>query len=573
MGRSVKGKRRVQAQSRLRWGKAPPLYALVTGAVALLVGILAARFFAAPFAVETPAAGWRSTSDASFAAKWGNVPCDIDRFGPGELTAERFTAEYLDRKPVIFRAEPTAAYAALVRSVSREALVADFGDVPAAIMSRGLNDGEPDIQEQMPLKTFLDTLDRDPASPKYLFDSETFLGECQRRRGTTPLTGFVEDAGSYPAFVPHFESFAGGGRTFFSVGGDKSGVPFHYHSAAFNIVLAGKKHWTFYGHGGGAALKVNNVTFDPREHHLRWLEDTMPTLSADQRPAQCVQHPGDISYVPPGWYHGTLNVGQTVSIAQQDNRDRGIQKLYRTVITGAPPPRRDTDFDVEALTEVAFKRDDVPIRAEIVNHLGAKHFELQKLDKAEELFSLAVRINPRLGVAYMNICVVFIHQSRPHDCLNRIRAALAAHAYHPGFTDVLRDCKHNARDTDTVKSEADTLLKQIEERKGSLSWIVPARPGEGQQQPEGGEGEGVGEGAAGDGAASRACGPGTAHCQGWDNMACCEVYSSSTNHDDTIRGTCTWDGSRYAATGWCEVHCNNGIWSIIKNNCGEGVGN
>ena len=88
MGRSVKGKRRVQAQSRLRWGKAPPLYALVTGAVALLVGILAARFFAAPFAVETPAAGWRSTSDASFAAKWGNVPCDIDRFGPGELTAE-----------------------------------------------------------------------------------------------------------------------------------------------------------------------------------------------------------------------------------------------------------------------------------------------------------------------------------------------------------------------------------------------------------------------------------------------------------------------------------------------------
>ena len=63
--------------------------------------------------------------------------------------------------------------------------------------------------------------------------------------------------------------------------------------------------------------------------------------------------------------------------------------------------------------------------------------------------------------------------SRPHDCLNRIRAALAARTYHPEFHAVLRDCKVVARDTDTVKSEADALLKQIDERLGSLSWIVP----------------------------------------------------------------------------------------------------
>ena len=455
-----------------RSGKGKILCTCIASVVAIL-GILVARFLTASFAVETPAAGWRSTSDAPFASKWGNVSCDIDRFGPGELTPEHFAAEYLDQKPVIFRAEPNAAYASLVRSASREALVADFGDVPAAVMSRGLDDGEPDIREEMALKTFLDVLDRDPGSSKYLFDSVTFLSECQRRRGSTPLTGFQQGSTSYPAFLPHFKSFARGGRTFFSVGGDKSGVPFHFHSAAFCIVLAGKKHWTFYGHGYGAAQKINNVTFDPREHHLRWLEDTMPSLSAEQRPAQCVQHPGEIAYVPAGWYHGTLNVGQTVSIAQQDNNDRGIQKLYRAVVTGAPPPRRDTDFDVEALSEVAFKRGDVPIRAEIVNHLGVKQFELQKLDKAEELFSLAVRINPRLGVAWKNICVVLVHQSRPHDCLHRIRAALAARTYHPEFAAVLRDCKIVARDTDSVQAEADALLNQIEQRKGDLSWIVP----------------------------------------------------------------------------------------------------
>lgn len=33
--------------------------------------------------------------------------------------------------------------------------------------------------------------------------------------------------------------------------------------------------------------------------------------------AECVQRPGDIVYVPSGWIHATVNIGDTAAVAQQ----------------------------------------------------------------------------------------------------------------------------------------------------------------------------------------------------------------------------------------------------------------
>ena len=32
---------------------------------------------------------------------------------------------------------------------------------------------------------------------------------------------------------------------------------------------------------------------------------------------ECVQRPGDIVYVPSGWIHATVNIGDTAAVAQQ----------------------------------------------------------------------------------------------------------------------------------------------------------------------------------------------------------------------------------------------------------------
>ena len=57
--------------------------------------------------------------------------------------------------------------------------------------------------------------------------------------------------------------------------------------------------------------------YNPSEPHLNWLESVYPTLADGDRPLECVQGPGDIVYVPSGWIHATVNIGDTTAIAQR----------------------------------------------------------------------------------------------------------------------------------------------------------------------------------------------------------------------------------------------------------------
>ena len=267
-----------------QWSAAIAMGAMLYGAYAVLTAT----------SNSTPAEGWQGSTDAAFAAKYLAMPCEVDRYGAGELSAARFDAEYRDRKPVVFRlGEDDVSTAPLRTALGRAQLETVFGDVPTAIMGRGLDDGEPHIKEEMPLRSFLAKLRDDAGYGGYLFDSQTFLQQCRARVGWDPVSRHMDT----PAPFTHFRN---GGRTFFSVGGDKSGVPLHFHSAAWNLVLAGHKHWTLFGHShtNHAAQATGNVTFDPREHHLTWLEETLPTLPAAQRPLQCVTHVGEVAYIP-----------------------------------------------------------------------------------------------------------------------------------------------------------------------------------------------------------------------------------------------------------------------------------
>ena len=51
--------------------------------------------------------------------------------------------------------------------------------------------------------------------------------------------------------------------------------------------------------------------------HHSWLEEVLPTLEPKDRPLQCIQMPGDVLYVPEGYYHATYSLGETVSMSAQ----------------------------------------------------------------------------------------------------------------------------------------------------------------------------------------------------------------------------------------------------------------
>jgi hypothetical protein len=58
-----------------------------------------------------------------------------------------------------------------------------------------------------------------------------------------------------------------------------------------------------------------------------WLSDFYPGLMTLPegnlaRPLECVQLEGELLYVPEGWYHATVNLGDTVAVASQRSHDQ-----------------------------------------------------------------------------------------------------------------------------------------------------------------------------------------------------------------------------------------------------------
>lgn len=43
--------------------------------------------------------------------------------------------------------------------------------------------------------------------------------------------------------------------------------------------------------------------------------ETYPTLDEEGMPLECTLGVGEVLYLPTGWWHATLNVGQTVFIS------------------------------------------------------------------------------------------------------------------------------------------------------------------------------------------------------------------------------------------------------------------
>merc|ERR1719291_1300672 len=48
-----------------------------------------------------------------------------------------------------------------------------------------------------------------------------------------------------------------------------------------------------------------------------WHTIVYPNLSADRAPLECVQGPGDVLYIPEGWYHAVLNLADSVALSAQ----------------------------------------------------------------------------------------------------------------------------------------------------------------------------------------------------------------------------------------------------------------
>jgi hypothetical protein len=104
----------------------------------------------------------------------------------------------------------------------------------------------------------------------------------------------------------------------FFVGSIGTGAPIHWHGPAWNVCAYGQRRWFLFP---PSSATYTNIPI------AEWLKKDYPRLKRGKKPLECMQHGGDIIFVPGWWGHGTYTVQDSVGIAVE--MSEGMQFIAR----------------------------------------------------------------------------------------------------------------------------------------------------------------------------------------------------------------------------------------------------
>ena len=100
---------------------------------------------------------------------------------------------------------------------------------------------------------------------------------------------------------------------YFLVGQPNSSAAFHVHGDTWNGLVFGYKRWYLYDGNARTTPPPGYPTIRSMKH---WVSDILPQLKRpEDQPLQCVQRPGDLLYLPEGFYHASTSLSETVAAA------------------------------------------------------------------------------------------------------------------------------------------------------------------------------------------------------------------------------------------------------------------
>ena len=188
---------------------------------------------------------------------------------------------------------------------------------------------------------------------KYFFDRKIaipkgMLEDC--RPFPLPTRKFLDDPLTGTMYAPskkeRVHPFGGEGERWLdhlaiAIGADLRGLTFHHHGAAWNAVIFGKKRWILYDPRRWRdneeepdlqrrmALATNDSwqTILPSHEWIRQLlPDPWRVEELRLHGMDCIQHAGTMMFVPRGWMHMVVNIGDTVSVISEVGLDKGEGK-------------------------------------------------------------------------------------------------------------------------------------------------------------------------------------------------------------------------------------------------------
>ncbi|CAJ1414881.1 unnamed protein product [Effrenium voratum] len=133
-----------------------------------------------------------------------------------------------------------------------------------------------------------------------------------------------------------FKRMSKGQNPVLSLGGPRSGIPWHTHGESSLMCFVGRKRWFVYPPASADAAFRGH----PFLGSLNWTRQKLPSLKPWQRPLTFLQQPGDFVYLPPGWPHLTLNLDDTLAVGWQDFLDNS---MLDSLLKGCEDPPTDPD--------------------------------------------------------------------------------------------------------------------------------------------------------------------------------------------------------------------------------------
>ena len=264
---------------------------------------------------------------------WLNIET-IERVDAKEMTADRFVKEYeIANKPVIVK-DATTAWPA-IHKWNRQYLI----DATRGVTFRATSGAAP-LPSSFNMESYARYCDSAAEeAPLYLFD-RTFSQTVPRL-----LDDFVP---ALKKTCPYLDPSARHGHDLFSllgegrrpdyrwiiVGPKRSGSAFHIDpncTHAWNVPVVGRKRWIFYPPGinpPGVYPSANGddvtMPISIGEWFLTYWDEhcrrrDSPSTPPSERPLECTVSPGEILFVPHGWWHTVLNLDDGLSVALTQN--------------------------------------------------------------------------------------------------------------------------------------------------------------------------------------------------------------------------------------------------------------
>ena len=161
------------------------------------------------------------------------------------------------------------------------------------------------------------------------------------------------------------------------LGGRGSGVPWHHQADGWAFVFEGSQRWYF------------SASLPPGSHGGRlpareW-QRALGALAPHERPLECATRPGDLVYVPEGWWQATVNTGAPATLAVAAHRSQPLLPAQALLEAAARAARANQEAAAQLLLRVTADAGAAAQHAFAWSELGKIHARRREHHMAEEL--------------------------------------------------------------------------------------------------------------------------------------------------------------------------------------------